>query len=866
MPLNPPRWFVPMLTFAVLLFVGFASAQTKVSSGEPGGTYGFSVASAGDLNGDGHDDFVVGARDEDVDLGMGVESDVGRVYVYSGIDLSVMHIFVGNDGSGRFGWSVDAGGDFNGDGTGDIVIGAPSNNTFAGAAFIYSGVSTGPNAWELLHTVAGSATNDGAGDSVAFVGNLPRDETDGPDIYDDVAIGIPGSSNGLGHVVITGQKVSLDPMNPPSGTLVEIVDTVITRTSPVSLPPLGFGSPKCFGDAVAGIGDYDGDGVVDFAVGAPGAGNTFNRHGRATVYSGVGLLTGVPAVLLDVVGDSADNLGRSLASAGRFNGEDGDPMTDDPTLIVVGSPSAPAGSNNNGAVQIFRYNAMTSSSELVLRVDSADAPRAFGGYVGFAGDANDDGFDDIFVGSTASGNNNVVIISGGPEDPDGPGPLMVGAAIDYLALGTRLLFSADSALTGTGMGFGFAGDLDTDADGTTDVLIADVTVDGSGAVYLFEGAPRNVAVTDPVGGALVSGATVTLTATADNVDEMQFFVDGLPLGAALTAEPYTLLLDSTTLTDGSHLIRVDGTRTSFAGVVTTVASTDVSIEVDNSGPLAQLTAPADGAVVSGTVDLIATATDASGVATVRFVAGAVVDVTVDPALDPLQVPFDTTLAADGAAALMIEATDTLGLVSTDSVSVTIDNTAPVVTIDAPLAMSPRLVVDGDVIVTATVVDLSLATVEFFAGGSATPYATQAPVDGIGDVYTATFDSTSVADGVLLLEVVGTDGAGASTTATVTVDVANARFIRGDCNADGGYDIADAVKLLTFLFPPAPPPTPLSCEDACDCNDDEALDIGDAVCMLNGLFGTVTVPPPSPHPGCGGDPAGDSLDCAAYTCP
>lgn len=92
------------------------------------------------------------------------------------------------------------------------------------------------------------------------------------------------------------------------------------------------------------------------------------------------------------------------------------------------------------------------------------------------------------------------------------------------------------------------------------------------------------------------------------------------------------------------------------------------------------------------------------------------------------------------------------------------------------------------------------------------------------------------------------------------------FIRGDCNADGAYNIADPILLLAFLFPPAGSAPP--CDDACDCNDDGTLNIADTVCLLSGLFGTVTVPPAPPHPGCGPDPTpGDPLSCTSFPpCP
>lgn len=91
-----------------------------------------------------------------------------------------------------------------------------------------------------------------------------------------------------------------------------------------------------------------------------------------------------------------------------------------------------------------------------------------------------------------------------------------------------------------------------------------------------------------------------------------------------------------------------------------------------------------------------------------------------------------------------------------------------------------------------------------------------------------------------------------------------QFVRGDCSADGSYDISDPITALDYLFSLVPPPA-RACDDACDCNDDEVLDIADVLCMLNGLFG-ITNPPVAPHPNCGDDPKGDALACANSPCP
>ena len=91
---------------------------------------------------------------------------------------------------------------------------------------------------------------------------------------------------------------------------------------------------------------------------------------------------------------------------------------------------------------------------------------------------------------------------------------------------------------------------------------------------------------------------------------------------------------------------------------------------------------------------------------------------------------------------------------------------------------------------------------------------------------------------------------------------DASFRRGDCNGDGGYNVADAVFTLGALFAGGPQGT---CIDACDANDDGAMNVADAVFTLGALFSGL--PPPSdPGPvNCGPDPTVDNLDCVSYDC-
>ncbi len=85
-------------------------------------------------------------------------------------------------------------------------------------------------------------------------------------------------------------------------------------------------------------------------------------------------------------------------------------------------------------------------------------------------------------------------------------------------------------------------------------------------------------------------------------------------------------------------------------------------------------------------------------------------------------------------------------------------------------------------------------------------------------------------------------------------------MRGDANADGKLDIADAVRVLGYLFGGGA--TTLDCLDAADANDDGKLDVADAVKILGHLF-AATGPLPQPFGACGPDPSDDALGCVKF---
>ena len=88
------------------------------------------------------------------------------------------------------------------------------------------------------------------------------------------------------------------------------------------------------------------------------------------------------------------------------------------------------------------------------------------------------------------------------------------------------------------------------------------------------------------------------------------------------------------------------------------------------------------------------------------------------------------------------------------------------------------------------------------------------------------------------------------------------FVRGDCNADGSYNVADAIFLLNELFAAG---SAAPCDDACDVNDDGGKNLADAIYGLNHLFADGPAPP-APFPECGLDLTAEVLDCNSFpTC-
>jgi hypothetical protein len=286
--------------------------------------------------------------------------------------------------------------------------------------------------------------------------------------------------------------------------------------------------------------------------------------------------------------------------------------------------------------------------------------------------------------------------------------------------------------------------------------------------------PPTVAMTSPANGATVSGTVAVTAVASDNVSvaSVQFQLDGANLGAADAAFPYAFSWDSTKTANGSHTLRA--IATDGAGNSTTSASVTVTIDnttKDTTPPVVTMTAPANGAKVSGVVTVSANATDNVSVASVQFQLDGANLGAADIAA-PFTFAWDTTKAVNGAHTLRAIATDGAGNSTTSAaITATVSNTAtdttpPTVSITAPAGGAT---VTGTVNVTANAADnVGVASVQFQVDGTnaggldgATPYA-------------FTWDTTKVSNGAHTLDAIARDAAGnATTSAIVTITVNNA---------------------------------------------------------------------------------------------
>ncbi len=244
-----------------------AEASWHKESDQAGSQHGFSIASAGDVNGDGFDDVVVGAPYYE---SSDATAEEGRALLFlgsaSGLEELPVWTAEGELGGATFAWSVASAGDVNGDGFDDIVVGAPyyTDTLYAeGAAFVYFGSAAGPD------TVAGwSVVSQQYATLFGFSVDSAGDMND--DGFDDVAVGAPYYAD----VPIA------------EGTAFVFYGSAAGPSTIQDLTAESDQVEPFFGFAVTSIGDVNGDAYDELVVGAPWWDGGETDEGAAFVYRG----------------------------------------------------------------------------------------------------------------------------------------------------------------------------------------------------------------------------------------------------------------------------------------------------------------------------------------------------------------------------------------------------------------------------------------------------------------------------------------------------------------------------------------------------------------------------------------------------
>ncbi|MFT3883987.1 MAG: FG-GAP-like repeat-containing protein [Flavobacteriales bacterium] len=420
-----PCWNTPAANAGrVQLFLGSASGIPATAAWSYQGTnandsLGFSVSSAGDLNGDGFSDVAIGVP--------GRTSGAGAVFVFKGsvggLGATPDFTLTGTSGS-AFGRSVTLAGDVNGDGYSDVLVGAPRFNSAQGKAFCYLGAAlalTSQSGWGPT----GSTTNVQLGFSVAGAGDLNGDG------YSDVVIGEPyranGAATGAGAFRIfkgtsTGLSTSASTTQQPSGS-----------------------SNANVGYSVSSAGDMNGDGYADIVVGAPGAGA---GNGAVYVYAGSTALALINTTPVNFTGSGTERLGQAVGLAGDVNG---DGYSD----IVVGSPNY---STNKGRVNVFRGDATIAldAAHTLITINGLATTARLGAAVCTAGDVNGDGINDLLLAAPDQGGTGAAKVFHGSPD------LLTVSAPQWSLLG---------AVPTAQLGYSVASAGDVNGDGYSDVLV-----------------------------------------------------------------------------------------------------------------------------------------------------------------------------------------------------------------------------------------------------------------------------------------------------------------------------------------------------------------------------------------------------------
>jgi hypothetical protein len=414
--------------------------------------FGFTVGAAGDVNGDGYGDVIIGAPQFD-----NGQTEEGRAFVYhgsaSGLSLTPNWTAESNLAGAFFARAVGTAGDVNGDGYSDVIVSAPAFDgglTDEGRAYVYYGSASGLPANESW-SAEGNQANAQFSWSLGTAGDVNGDG------YSDVIVGSQLFDNGQ-----TNEGRAFVYHGSASGLS-------LTANFTAESNQTGAG----FGQSVGTAGDVNGDGYSDVIVGASLFDNGQADEGRAYVFHGSAAGLSATANWTAESDQAVAQFGISVGTAGDVNG---DGYAD----VIVGAYNFHGPESNEGRAYVFHGSSTGLSSAAVWTAEGDQVGAQFGSTVGTAGDVNDDGYADVVVGA--------VTYDGGETD-EGRGYVYYGSPTGLPTAGpswtaegnqTSAVFAASIATAG-----------DVNGDGYADVIVGAPNFDNDqvdeGAAFVYHG-------------------------------------------------------------------------------------------------------------------------------------------------------------------------------------------------------------------------------------------------------------------------------------------------------------------------------------------------------------------------------------------
>jgi hypothetical protein len=407
------------------------------------------VAGAGDVNGDGYSDIIVGTRQTNMPF-----DPNGKVFTFHGSSAGLIttpaEVVENVSGTQRFGISVAGAGDVNADGFGDVAIVTYIDDSDPGLGsarvYIHHGSHVGIN--PVAATFYDWTTNS-TSLSVSGAGDFNGDG------YSDVIAG--GGAYSLYEPVQTAQVLL-----PGSPTGID--------TSGKTLTILYWN--MVYGQSVAGVGDVNGDGLADIALGAPMSEGWEQLGGMAAIFNGIPTPKVSEKPDQTVQTSPPAYVGTFTVSAGDVNGDGfGDILSQD-------------GKVDQNIVHVFHGSASGLVTPMALTISRPGPSSYFGKSMGSAGDVNGDGYGDVIVGAFGFTSN---------VGNEGAAYIYYGSSAG-LVTGTSTFLTCDKPSAAFGTNVSSAGDLN--GDGYSDILVGAPGYSNGqsteGAIFVYLGSPAGL--------------------------------------------------------------------------------------------------------------------------------------------------------------------------------------------------------------------------------------------------------------------------------------------------------------------------------------------------------------------------------------